>query len=230
MAAAVESVSQLHSAQANTVQTFHMFARLPGEVQDIIWQSAINSVGQRIVDIIGYSPRKSVRYAPHTVYYGSHCPIPSLLHACRRSRHLALKRWKLCFAVEGHPARIFFDLSDDILYFGECIYSLTHFQAHVNAADREALHKVALDMEYSMEDEGIAEQVHQGMPALSDVMFVREEDEDFDCPEKSVFSLREFRTDYNELQLETFRNVYHEREWPCPELRSIELHRSSLIP
>lgn len=85
----------------------------------LFWEFAIEAVEPRVVEIWeGYQGEFPDGKYAWTGQFTSSCPIPSVLHACRDSRCLALKRWKLCFAYEEQPAKIFFDLTSDILYFG----------------------------------------------------------------------------------------------------------------
>jgi hypothetical protein len=107
----------------------------------MIWETAINSVRPRVVEVI-----ENIEKAPRSCRskYGgkrqfvSTCPIPGVLHACRTSRSLALRRWRLCFAARYQGPKIFFDLENDFLYFGRDFDNIRNFADAVDFEDRQA--------------------------------------------------------------------------------------------
>jgi hypothetical protein len=162
-----------------TPQTFHAFTRLPAELQDCVWQYAIDAIPSRVVNlrlenncgrerktesgntIIGYN-----LFPEEFAQYTSACPIPSVLHTCRDSRDLASKRWRLAFPrgrwyyrrlahktirtrFDSCP-KVFFDFSRDILWLGD---DLPAFVQSVCEKDRHALRKVAFDWQETMDCE-----------------------------------------------------------------------------
>lgn len=141
--------------------SFPQFHRLPNELQDAIWQAAVQGVPPRVIELRDdyrgteeeqrlideenhlywfsgdpepeanvNGPRGSLEDADP--FFTSSCPIPALLHTCRRSREYALQRWTLCMSHLRHndldlytdtkgfkagqeEARVFFDFESDIL-------------------------------------------------------------------------------------------------------------------
>jgi hypothetical protein len=72
---------------------FHQFGLLPQDIQNMIWKEVIKAIGRHVTDI------RQGRYIQTCC--GSHlrnrqftspCSIPSILHAYRNSRNLALRR------------------------------------------------------------------------------------------------------------------------------------------
>jgi len=125
--------------------TLHSFNKFPQEIKDGIFQVAIDSVGSRIVQIVVNESQKR---------FTSPCPTPALLHACRSSRILALKRWNLSFpqtqAKGDGIARIFFDNMHDTLFFPSRFANkrdtwngLRLFENVVSPEERKAIQKMA---------------------------------------------------------------------------------------
>jgi hypothetical protein len=115
----------------------------------MIWQDALDAIGPRIVDVRRGTYRKT--------YPGNHlhrrqitspCPIPAVLHACRASRKLGLKRWQLAFTEwEGDERpKIYFDFASDTLYFDQHFGSVAEFTDRVVAFDRERVHRIAFHL------------------------------------------------------------------------------------
>jgi hypothetical protein len=121
-------------------QAFPLFSspHFPVEVQDLCWQHAINSAASRTVTI-RYTPPKTTNYS-NTSLYTSASPIPALLHACSRSRALALKRWRLAFAYQTEVPKVFFDFQNDNLFFGRHFVNMGLFHTD----DRKEVKRVAL--------------------------------------------------------------------------------------
>lgn len=139
--------SQRHKPTSSPA--FYRFKDLPQEIQDMIWQDAIDAIGPRVVNVRRGTYRKT--------HSGNHlrrrqitspCPIPAVLHACRTSRSLALKRWELTFTEwEGDERpKIFFDFASDTLYFDQHFGSVAEFTDRVVAFDRERVRRIAFHL------------------------------------------------------------------------------------
>jgi hypothetical protein len=165
------------SVELASAQSFTSFPLLPLEIQDLIWDHAINSVGPRIVEI---------RYAVHkdlpsshddgTAVFTSSCPIPGVLHANHRSRERALQRWKLSFARHGKPAKIFFDFSDDILLFGNKFDYIGKLrEKDDNSVDRSELRTIAFFTKHCQRYRTfpcLTDSLHRDFPALKKIIIL----------------------------------------------------------
>jgi len=112
----------------------------------MIWHLAIYDVKPRIVKVEeGTIPstRQSTYFRRRQ--FISTCHIPGVLHACRASRNLALRRWKLSFAAGRQPPKIFFDFSCDTLFIPED-FRLGDFAERLNPVDRVKLSKMAISI------------------------------------------------------------------------------------
>lgn len=155
---------------------FILFAHLPPEVQNIIWQVAVNGVKPRIVEVKDYiepTTRRS-EYRRRRQFIST-CPIPGVLHACRTSRSLALGRWKLSFAARYQEVKIFFDFSCDTLFLPPKFQYMVEFVESISSADREALKSIAFDLRSDSDyydtrwDLGVSLRRH--FPALTQLTF-----------------------------------------------------------
>lgn len=75
----------------------------------------------------------------------SACPKPSVLHACRASRGLALRGWRLSFAAGRQPPKIFFDFSHDILFIPDG-FDLGKFARILDPVDCIVVSRMAIDI------------------------------------------------------------------------------------
>jgi hypothetical protein len=242
---------------ATTGQTFSPFKRLPLEIQDAIWKCAIDSISPRVIEL-----RKGVRAMnynqfPHQIptWIGnltSSCPIPSMLHACQRSRWLALKRWKLSFAFgKGwrNPPTIFFDFAHDTLLLHSSpdngFASLNDFAADVNSRDRKALRKIAFSERdqfyryYHSDGYSLARQLHRDFPALTNVIFLWTEKsiknahyepihEDLPNLKKPIITFfRESRGRVNRNLVGRFLEEYRRHGWAHPQLDYMSYYRTN---
>ncbi|KAF8850726.1 hypothetical protein BDZ45DRAFT_696519 [Acephala macrosclerotiorum] len=66
------------------------FSHLPQEIRDLIWKNALDSIGSRIIAL------------QESLWWNRTNRIPALLHACRDSRTVALKRYQL-ITTEKRP-------------------------------------------------------------------------------------------------------------------------------
>lgn len=66
------------------------FSHLPQEIRDLIWKNALNSIGSRVIAL------------QESCWWNKTERIPPLLHACRDSRAVALKRYQL-ITTEKRP-------------------------------------------------------------------------------------------------------------------------------
>jgi hypothetical protein len=160
--------------------TFTSFPRLPPEVQNMIWQIAIDSVRPRVVEV-----KENIELAPRSCRskYGgkrqfiSTCPIPGVLHACRASRSLALRRWRLCFAARYQEPKIFFDLEEDFLYFGRDFDNIRNFADAVDFKDRQATQLLAFHLrlqwasDYFYDGEDLSFVLFEDFPNVKVVLF-----------------------------------------------------------
>ncbi|KAF4636716.1 hypothetical protein G7Y89_g1366 [Cudoniella acicularis] len=169
------------SSQHVDDSVFHLFPRFPQELQDRIWQQAIESIGPRAV---GFQALSRFRANEVPVANVSSSTIPNVLHACRDARNLALQRWQPSFATED-PAKIYFDFRLDTLVFfvhdPNYEYSFTEidlFVAYTEAADRERLSRIAIDFQIEYERETfrdgglLASMLHDGIPNLKEIVLL----------------------------------------------------------
>lgn len=139
------------------MDSFPQFSRsnCPPEVQDIIWTLAIQDVQRRIIELEHREFRKSRRYHERTPCLSAPAPIPALLHACRRSRALAMKRWTLTFKINDercNAPKVWFDFTGDFLVFlGSNTFAVGNLDFytsanHVHFDDRARLQNIAVYM------------------------------------------------------------------------------------
>lgn len=146
----------------------------------MIWQSAINSVRPRIVEVkenIELAPRSCRSKYGGKKQFVSACPIPGVLHACRASRSLALRRWCLCFAARYQEPKIFFDLEEDFLYFGRDFDNIRNFADAVDFEDRQATQLLAFHIrsqwasDYFYDGEDLSFVLNEDFPNVKVVLF-----------------------------------------------------------
>jgi hypothetical protein len=68
-----------------------------------------------------------------------------MLHACRASRNLALRRRELSFATGRHPPKIFFDFSCQTLFIPED-FRLGDFAKRLDPVDRVKINRMAMNI------------------------------------------------------------------------------------
>lgn len=81
-------------------EEFHLFKKLPPELQVSIWRYAMDDIGARVVTL-----------------QSEKCSIPGVIQACQVSRYEARKKFKFCVARNGFD-RIyrFLDMEKDLLH------------------------------------------------------------------------------------------------------------------
>jgi hypothetical protein len=184
---------------------FCLFGNLPVEVQNMIWQIAIYDVKPRIVQV----KENSIPSTRRSTYFNrrefiSACPIPGVLHACRASRSLALRRWRQSFAASRQPAKIFFDFSCDILFIPEDL-GLANFAKRVDPVDRVRLNRLAISIKdlrnnlYPHDGFGLAYLLIKEFPSLTRLTFpevnldaVRAEEAEFRLAQRRLAKSRPF--------------------------------------
>jgi hypothetical protein len=219
--------------EAIAAREFGLFAQLPQEIQDLVWKSAIDSIGPRVVEI------KKRYYNGFT----SSCPIPNVLHACRASRQLALKRWKPSLAMKDGPARILFDSSMDILFFGRYYTYIVGFVYCVRPADRLELRHMAFDPlqqyynDYFDDGEDLAINIHRHFPAIRSVMLVYH-NQDYSREKRWLLDPRRTVIEFYmagshqecvrmcEGTVRQFKDTCALRGWPCPQFEHKHYCRS----
>jgi 2EXR family len=230
----VAALAKEANATKNAAKEFSLFTQLPPEIQNLIWKSAIDSIGSRVVEI-------------RTCYYRneftSSCPIPNVLHACRASRQLALKRWKPSLAMKEGPARILFDSSRDILFFECHCTRLIDFVYHVRPADRLELRHVAFnpaqqyDNDYFDDGEDLAINIHRHFPAVASVVLAWRSEvypgglAKPSDPKKTVIEFfrarsRQVYVQVYEGMVREFKDTYALRGWSCPQIEHKDYWRS----
>jgi len=180
-----------------TPSTFTLFSGLPPEIQNMIWQTAIDSVRPRVVEVTERIALKSKsrrsKYG-RKVEFVSSCPIPGVLHACRASRSLALTRWRLSFAARYQEPKIFFDFGNDVLFFneyyssarrfGEYMSSMRNFADAVDFGDRQATEYLAFHLDdqwmkdYFTDGEDLSVVLHKDFPNIKLIVFVESDIDD----------------------------------------------------
>lgn len=77
--------------------------------------------------------------------------VPVNLHTCRESRAEGLKRFKLRFGIAQQPGRIFFNVEEDVLYFGPrdgymaSTAQIFTFLSLCNPVDLQCVRKIAIN-------------------------------------------------------------------------------------
>jgi hypothetical protein len=229
-----QNVNSVSPALSSKPATFSRFPDLPKEIQDHIWQFAVDGVDGRVVEI------RQERYT-------STCPIPALLRTCHDSRHWALKRWKLCFGSSfispGRPAKIFFDYSSDTMFFGEYFEDMCAFKDHAFPA--KGVQKVAFRIEQQWEyDHSVdvrVERIHGSFPDLQEIVFLNiDRDFDFDLAdedepqpprdqEKSIITFHEMALPSEEIFkhiLTDFKEEYERKYGTYPSWRRLDFQYS----
>ncbi|KAE9376666.1 hypothetical protein N431DRAFT_295802, partial [Stipitochalara longipes BDJ] len=151
-------------------QTFHPFPHLAPELQELIWLQIISSIGPRVVELRdGFWTSLQPSDDPQAItsaggeianttdaglqkwewQYTSPCYIPAPLHVCSLSRELALRRWKLAFAIDedeerDEQGRIFFDFEKDVLWVAEKLPDFKGFLKVVRMEERKGLRRLAI--------------------------------------------------------------------------------------
>lgn len=99
------------------VVAFEPFSRLPVELRLMIWELSLPA--PRILSVCGTRLSTGNRYVPKDKLYfpkDDNHPNPAALSACRESRAVALKRYRLCFGT----THLYADLpGGDILHFSQ---------------------------------------------------------------------------------------------------------------
>jgi hypothetical protein len=227
------------------IRKFKLFNRLPKTVQDSIWKYAVEFADSRVVEIwAGFYKRMPNGETKWTGQFTSTCPIPGVLQACRDSRQQALKRWKLSFACAKQPAKIFFDLNTDILYFGQQFDDLNAFIEECHKRDRLSLGKIALHLlkqyesEYYEDGTNLALRLHKDFPKLNEVVFV-EKDVKYDWdrhqkgraqrrpnPRKTVVNFQPPKRIRDTHTSTVFMAQYAKKKWLCPGVRHMDYERT----
>ncbi|KAH6683157.1 hypothetical protein B0J14DRAFT_575240 [Halenospora varia] len=132
------------------------FDRLPQEIKDQIYEGAITAIGPRVVELTEHLaekldskgepfpyPRPSME-----AYYTSSCPIPNVLHLCSQSRRLALKRWRLMFGTREQKPRVYFDFSQDTLWFSHTSASFSYYDCFEDQLERPLIQHLAIELRW----------------------------------------------------------------------------------
>jgi hypothetical protein len=131
--------------------TFSLFASLPPELRACIWR--MNLPGPRLVSLhYNYASDPSMRTIHDQAMRGctSPAPIPSNLHTSHEARQEALKHYKHSFNLPHGKAKIFFDPSVDLLYFGpraDCFETFRQFSiaaTMIEASERAKVRRLAV--------------------------------------------------------------------------------------
>lgn len=226
------------------------FNGLPLEIQDAIWEIAIDSVEPRVVEICN-NLTKTLPGGGFTASreLGSHIPVPGVLQACHRSRQMALetKRWTLSFGnMNGSPGRIFFDFNADILYFGMNFFNVMDFLDDCNEADRLALRKIAFHLDEQYENgyfscgEVLANRLHNHFPDVEEVIFANEnvdfdwnlyhtgelQQEDLDDPKRTIIKFRKPLRRYDKEMQMAAEGEFEVNNWHCPKMTIMDFEKS----
>ena len=136
------------------------FTLLPREIQLDIWYLAVYAYPTRVIELRNTQYRGSPLppfhpYGTAVVRVKPESPaadttphrVPPLLHVCANARRVALQRWDLVFGRVPDPGtgKVFFDLENDVLFFGAWFDSVNHFisSSCPSAAIRARLRSVA---------------------------------------------------------------------------------------
>jgi hypothetical protein len=232
-------------AGGSPLRKFTIFNLLPQETKDAIWKHAVELADPRVVEIRqGFYKHMPDGTPKWTGQHTSTCPIPGVLQACRDSRQQALMRWKLSFACESQPAKIFFDLKTDTLYFGHEFDDLNAFVEECNKRDRLALRKIAFQLlkqyesEYYEDGTDLAVNLRRDFRKLNEVVLV-EKDVNYDWarhergraqrrpnPRKTVVTFRQPERTVDGRTLSEFVAKYTETKWRCPEVKQMDYEKS----
>jgi hypothetical protein len=243
------------SLEAMVATQFPSFKLLPQELQNMIWQTAINSVKPCIVEvqqsILPSTRRSTYLQKPQ---FTSPCPVPGVLQACQASRYLALRRWKLSFAARGQDPKIFFDFNNDTLFLGTTVADMRYFVNNINRADREATQKLAFRLlqqwskNYFHDVHSLCRVVRADFPALTQLIFP---EIDLDAKRKEQIDSRWRRTQprldprktitvwrpaavpldwsFEEFMMTEFKSCCEQEGWSVPEMKRVDYDRVHLL-
>lgn len=187
--------------------TFQPFPFLVTELKQLIWAFAISAIPSRVVELRdGFWTDLQPSDDPETItsnggqvvktndagwqkwewQYTSPCCIPASLHACRLSREMALKRWKLAFAEDKEEkargdGKVFFDFKQDILWIDEDLPNFKAFLGRVPEDDKRGVRRLAIDFDVQLlprnlrSGASIAEVLLKEFPMLEEVVLVGSE-------------------------------------------------------
>jgi hypothetical protein len=137
--------------------TFPIFPKLIPELRTKIWEHAVHDVEARIVEVCllmhksmlddpsddGWSDYNGLDLTEFT----SSEAIPALLHTSHEARTVALRRWKLMFAYQSQPAKIFFDPETDIFFLGPSIVDTHWIFEHLPQEDTRKIKRIGFDLD-----------------------------------------------------------------------------------
>ncbi|KAF4636717.1 hypothetical protein G7Y89_g1367 [Cudoniella acicularis] len=131
---------------------FLPFKRLPQELQDRIWVEAVayfepsSLTETRVVEIVkSYESSNDPNSTQVSWTCTSKCPVPGLLHTCRDSRHIALRRWRLSFANSHALGRIYFDFANDVLWLNGRAPTIEELEEKFVGKDRISIQRIAIN-------------------------------------------------------------------------------------
>lgn len=157
--------------------TFTLFPNLPTELQIKIWRHALP--GPRIIQL---------HYLNGTFSFHGARP-PTVLHACRTSREVALSVFEPAFTRDGQRAPIYIDLAHDTLYLAAqlamCKRTADSFpdfkkiarSLAVEVSSEKDLEKAVVDIWPPSLDEAVVDICSSGLNNLNEIILIVEHKE-----------------------------------------------------
>lgn len=139
IAATSATVKSTHQPHARTLREFTLFARLPTEVQAMVWYFTLKP---RVVELLYHKLRG---------FYTT-VPLPVALYINTTSRSTMLSHYQLAFGNIMHPAQVRFNFRLDTLYLPEEIQDhIFHLFASMKEDECKKLRYMAIS-EFLHED------------------------------------------------------------------------------
>lgn len=96
---------------------FHRFSKLPAELRITIWKLA--RPGPRVIRVKVHIVKYHISEHVRGLKFTSFTPVPAVLHACKESRAIALKTYKLGMKTHCDGPRVYVDFTKDTIYMAK---------------------------------------------------------------------------------------------------------------
>lgn len=113
------SFAMVPTKPTHAPEEFHLFKKLPMELQIEVWRYALDEIGARVISL---EPGR--------------CNIPGMIHACQMSRQEASNKFRFCVSRQGGKKLFrFIDFKNDILHLPsepvEGVLEVCHESSHL---------------------------------------------------------------------------------------------------
>lgn len=159
--------------------TFHLFLKLPREIQLNVWRLACNV--ERVVVI---NHHDSILLCSHVPLSGA----PAILHACRDSRNEGLKVYEGIYGI-NYRGKVWINFSTDIIYAHEYAFRDygSKYSTFASPNIFSKLRKFAVDCHVYMEDSSKVIGFFQKFPNIEWLILVKNktQKDDPNCPKET---------------------------------------------